>query len=94
PNHFGVIIEFKLIADSKTNESDHCEQLAATALGQITDKKYPMFLSGCLERMDIGMAVGYNTVYTKCRMYARRSNDAPWIEVDNLLSKQPIDLND
>ncbi|KAJ1718744.1 hypothetical protein LPJ53_006339, partial [Coemansia erecta] len=91
PNHFGIIIEFKLIADSRTNEPGYCEQLAATALVQITDKKYPVFLSGCLERMDIGMAVGYNTVYTKRRMYMRHSNDDPWIEVDNLLSKQLIE---
>ncbi|KAJ1851018.1 hypothetical protein LPJ73_003194, partial [Coemansia sp. RSA 2703] len=42
PNHFGVIIEFKLIPENKAKDSDHCEQLAANALSQITDKRYPM----------------------------------------------------
>ncbi|KAJ1851847.1 hypothetical protein LPJ73_002947, partial [Coemansia sp. RSA 2703] len=42
PNHFGIIIEFKLIPENKAKDSDHCEQLAANALSQITDKRYPM----------------------------------------------------
>ncbi|KAJ1851737.1 hypothetical protein LPJ73_002974 [Coemansia sp. RSA 2703] len=91
PNHFGVIIEFKLIPENKAKDSEHCQQLAANALDQITDKRYPMFLSGCLERMDIGMAVGYGSIYTKCRMYIRSTDAEPWVEVDDLISRRLVE---
>ncbi|KAJ2788218.1 hypothetical protein GGI15_000023 [Coemansia interrupta] len=90
PNHFGVIIEFKLIPNARADDSECCEQLAATALEQIS-KKYAMLLTGCLERMDIGKAAGYNTVYTKCRSFTRPKDDGNRTEVDNLFNKTPIE---
>ncbi|KAJ1886277.1 hypothetical protein LPJ81_006735, partial [Coemansia sp. IMI 209127] len=64
PNQFGVIIEFKLIPDAKRDDGAVHRELAHQALQQITTKNYDSCLLGCLERMDIGMAIGNNAVYT------------------------------
>ncbi|KAJ2611358.1 hypothetical protein EV177_003524 [Coemansia sp. RSA 1804] len=64
PNQFGAIIEFKLIPDAKRDNVDFRRDLSEQALEQITTKNYDSCLLGCLERMDIGMAIGNNAVYT------------------------------
>ncbi|KAJ2784948.1 hypothetical protein GGI15_002102 [Coemansia interrupta] len=62
PNRFGVIIEFKLIENNKREDDRHNGRLVAEGLRQISEKNYKSFLLRCLERMDIGIAVGYNII--------------------------------
>ncbi|KAJ2591987.1 hypothetical protein EV177_008801 [Coemansia sp. RSA 1804] len=77
PNQFGVIIEFKLIPDAKRDDVDFHRNLSEQALEQITTENYDSCLLGCLERMDIGMAIGNNAVYTVSRLYKRSNIDEP-----------------
>ncbi|KAJ2514661.1 hypothetical protein H4217_005634 [Coemansia sp. RSA 1939] len=84
PNQFGIIIEFKLIPDAKRDDVDFRRDLSEQALEQITTKNYDSCLLGCLERMDIGMAIGNNAVYTVSRLYKRSNIDEPWHEVSSL----------
>ncbi|KAJ2687741.1 hypothetical protein GGH99_003193 [Coemansia sp. RSA 1285] len=84
PNQFGAIIEFKLIPDAKRDNVDFRRDLSEQAFEQITTKNYDSCLLGCLERMDIGMAIGNNAVYTVSRLYKRSNIDEPWHEVSSL----------
>ncbi|KAJ2392677.1 hypothetical protein GGI05_002611 [Coemansia sp. RSA 2603] len=88
PNRFGVIIEFKLIENHRRDDSRYHERLAAEGLRQISEKNYDSFLLGCLERMDVGMAIGNNVVYSTCQLYRRESVDSPWYPVDSLVDDQ------
>ncbi|KAJ1856422.1 hypothetical protein LPJ73_002179 [Coemansia sp. RSA 2703] len=88
PNRFGVIIEFKLIENHRRDDSRYHERLAAEGLRQISEKNYDSFLLGCLERMDVGMAIGNNVVHSTCQLYRRESVDSPWYPVDSLVDDQ------
>ncbi|KAJ2696906.1 hypothetical protein FB645_006077 [Coemansia sp. IMI 203386] len=88
PNRFGVIIEFKLIENHRREDSGYHGMLAEEGLQQISDKNYESFLLGCLERMDVGMAIGNNVVHTKCQLFRRDCVDSPWYPVDSLVDDQ------
>ncbi|KAJ2236700.1 hypothetical protein H4R99_000142 [Coemansia sp. RSA 1722] len=88
PNRFGVIIEFKLIENHRREDSAYHGMLAEEGLQQISDKNYESFLLGCLERMDVGMAIGNNVVHTKCQLFRRDCVDSPWYPVDSLVDDQ------
>ncbi|KAJ1859119.1 hypothetical protein LPJ73_001824 [Coemansia sp. RSA 2703] len=90
PNRFGVIIEFKLIENHRRDDSRYHERLAAEGLRQISEKNYDSFLLGCLERMDVSMAIGNNVVHSTCQLYRRESVDSPWYPVDSLVDDQSI----
>ncbi|KAI9502836.1 hypothetical protein BX070DRAFT_225679 [Coemansia spiralis] len=88
PNQFGVIIEFKHIPDGKRSNTKLHREMAEQALAQITTKNYDSCLLGCLERMDIGMAIGNNAVYAVSRSYKRSSADEPWHHVSTLVEQR------
>ncbi|KAJ1997818.1 hypothetical protein GGI04_005261, partial [Coemansia thaxteri] len=75
PNKFGLIIEFKHIAKTRLQDTDYHERRAVEGLDQITSQQYHSTLAGCLERMDVGMAVGSNVVYAKSRLYKRQTDE-------------------
>ncbi|KAJ2718454.1 hypothetical protein GGI07_005752, partial [Coemansia sp. Benny D115] len=79
---FGVIVEFKLIALDKRENYGHHEELAAQALNQISSKNYDACLIGCLERLDVGMAIRNNVVEARSQLYRRETVDGAWIPVD------------
>ncbi|KAJ1661425.1 hypothetical protein EV178_006606 [Coemansia sp. RSA 1646] len=69
PNQFGVLIEFKLIPKNKRANTGLHETLAKKALDQIIEKRYPACLSGCTERLDIGIAIGSNVLHILTQLY-------------------------
>ncbi|KAJ2041554.1 hypothetical protein H4S03_000278 [Coemansia sp. S3946] len=85
PNQFGVVIEFKLIENSRREDTAYHRERAEEGLRQIGIKNYDACLVGCLERMDVGMAIGNSAVYAVSRLYKRRTVDEPWTKVDTLV---------
>ncbi|KAJ2896950.1 hypothetical protein IWW38_001872 [Coemansia aciculifera] len=88
PNQFGVVIEFKLIDNSRREDTAYHRERAEEGLRQIGIKNYDACLVGCLERMDVGMAIGNNAVYAVSRLYKRHSVDAPWRPVSALVKQK------
>ncbi|KAJ2583442.1 hypothetical protein GGH95_000999 [Coemansia sp. RSA 1836] len=88
PNQFGVVIEFKLIANNRREDTAYHRERAEEGLRQIGAKNYDACLVGCLERMDVGMAIGNNAVYAMSRLYKRNTVDAPWTEVKVLADSE------
>ncbi|KAJ1772422.1 hypothetical protein LPJ74_001513 [Coemansia sp. RSA 1843] len=86
PNQFGVLIEFKLIPQEKRDNIKHHEVLAKEALDQIIEKKYPACLSGCTERLDIGIAIGSNVVHILTQLHKLDAATKKWIPVECLTS--------
>ncbi|KAJ2258866.1 hypothetical protein GGI13_000352 [Coemansia sp. RSA 455] len=86
PNQFGVVIEFKLIENSRREDTAYHRERAEEGLRQIGIKNYDACLVGCLERMDVGMAIGNSAVYAVSRLYRRRTVDDPWTKVDTLVN--------
>ncbi|KAJ1892459.1 hypothetical protein LPJ66_006330 [Kickxella alabastrina] len=89
-NQFGVIIEFKLISFDKREEYAQHQELAVEGLGQIVSKNYDACLVGCLERMDVGMAIGNSVVHTKHQLFRRKTVDSAWYPVDTLVEAHPL----
>ncbi|KAJ2115539.1 hypothetical protein IW146_002225 [Coemansia sp. RSA 922] len=85
PNQFGVVIEFKLIENSRRENTAYHRERAEEGLRQIGIKNYDACLVGCLERMDVGMAIGNSAVYAVSRLYKRRTVDDPWTKVETLV---------
>ncbi|KAJ1768158.1 hypothetical protein LPJ74_004998 [Coemansia sp. RSA 1843] len=86
PTQFGVLIEFKLIPmDKRANTGLH-ETLAKKALDQIIAKRYPACLSGCTERLDIGIAIGSNVLHVLTQLYKLDAATRKWIPVECLTS--------
>ncbi|KAI9468654.1 hypothetical protein BX667DRAFT_534404 [Coemansia mojavensis] len=83
-NQFAAIVEFKLIEKTKRGNPAHHQQLAQRGLDQIAKCDYSTCLVGCLERIDVGIAIGSNVVEAVCRLYRRKNTDSPWEEVDTL----------
>ncbi|KAJ1763691.1 hypothetical protein LPJ74_006774, partial [Coemansia sp. RSA 1843] len=86
PNQFGVLIEFKLIPKNKRANTGLHETLAKKALDQIIEKRYPACLSGCTERLDIGIAIGSNVLHILTQLYKLDAATRKWIPVDFLTS--------
>ncbi|KAJ2093376.1 hypothetical protein IW138_000226 [Coemansia sp. RSA 986] len=86
PNQFGVLIEFKLIPKDKRANTGLHETLAKKALEQIIEKRYPACLSGCTERLDIGIAIGSNVVHILTQLYKLDAATRKWIPVECLTS--------
>ncbi|KAJ2821878.1 hypothetical protein GGI24_004093 [Coemansia furcata] len=84
PNQFGVVIEFKLIENNKREDTKYHRERAEEGLRQIGIKNYDACLVGCLERMDVGMAIGNSAVYAVSRLFRRPNAHAKWEEVDRL----------
>ncbi|KAJ2488196.1 hypothetical protein EV174_000002 [Coemansia sp. RSA 2320] len=82
PNQFGVAIEFKLIENDRRADTVYHRERAEEGLRQISIKNHEACLVGCLERMDVGMAIGNSAVYAVLRLYQRRTVDEPWVQVD------------
>ncbi|KAJ1914752.1 hypothetical protein LPJ71_002239 [Coemansia sp. S17] len=85
PNQFGVVIEFKLIENSRREDTAYHRERAEEGLRQIGIKNYDACLVGCLERMDVGMAIGNSAVYAMSRLYKRQTVDEPWTKVDTFV---------
>ncbi|KAJ2688761.1 hypothetical protein IWW39_001976 [Coemansia spiralis] len=85
PNQFGVVIEFKLIENSRRKDTAYHKERAEEGLRQIGANNYDACLVGCLERMDVGMAIGNSAVYAVSKLYKRPNAHAKWEEVDSLL---------
>ncbi|KAI9478925.1 hypothetical protein BX667DRAFT_514010 [Coemansia mojavensis] len=83
-NQFAAIVEFKLIEKTKRGNPAHHQQLAQRGLDQIAKCDYSTCLVGCLERIDVGIAIGSNVVEAVCRLYRRKNTDSPWEEVGTL----------
>ncbi|KAJ2065240.1 hypothetical protein GGI17_000496 [Coemansia sp. S146] len=79
PNQFGVVIEFKLIENSPREDTVYHKERAEEVLRQIGIKNYDACLVGCLERMDMGMAIGNSAVYVVSGLFL----DAPMPKMDN-----------
>ncbi|KAJ1867271.1 hypothetical protein LPJ55_005961, partial [Coemansia sp. RSA 990] len=45
---------------------------------------YSTCLVGCLERIDVGIAIGNNVVEAVSKLYRRKNTDSPWEEVGTL----------
>ncbi|KAJ1666231.1 hypothetical protein EV178_002472 [Coemansia sp. RSA 1646] len=86
PNQFGVLIEFKLIPKDKRANTGLHEILAKKALDQIIEKRYPTCLSGCTERLDIGIAIGSNVLHILTQLYKLDAATRKWIPVGFLTS--------
>ncbi|KAJ1663465.1 hypothetical protein IW140_001188 [Coemansia sp. RSA 1813] len=86
PNQFGVLIEFKLIPREKRDNIRHHEALAKKALDQIIENRYPACLSGCTERVDIGIAIGSNVVHILTQLHKLDAATRKWKPVQ-LLTK-------
>ncbi|KAJ2803006.1 hypothetical protein H4R21_002196, partial [Coemansia helicoidea] len=84
-NQFGLVIEFKLIPAEKRGDHAFHKRRAREGLEQIAAKNYDACLTGCLERMDVGMAIGNSTVYALSKLYRRATVDDPWEEVPSLV---------
>ncbi|KAJ2880969.1 hypothetical protein H4R27_004393 [Coemansia aciculifera] len=84
-NQFGVVIEFKLIENSRREDTAYHKERAEEGLRQIGIKNYDACLVGCLERMDVSMAIGNSAVYAVSRLFRRPNAHAAWEEVDSLL---------
>ncbi|KAJ2256063.1 hypothetical protein GGI13_001328 [Coemansia sp. RSA 455] len=84
PNQFGVVIEFKLIENSRREDTAYHRERAEEGLRQIGIKNYDACLVGCLERMDVGMAIGNSAVYAVSRLFRRPNAHSAWEEVDSL----------
>ncbi|KAJ2431009.1 hypothetical protein GGF41_000739, partial [Coemansia sp. RSA 2531] len=82
PNQFGIIIEFKHIAPSLRHNVEYHRERAEEGLRQIDDRAYASCLVGCLERLDIGMAIGTDVVSVVSQLYKRSDVDASWDPVD------------
>ncbi|KAJ2834579.1 hypothetical protein GGI24_000319 [Coemansia furcata] len=85
PNQFGVVIEFKLIENNRREDTKYHRERAEEGLRQIGIKNYDACLVGCLERMDVGMAIGNSAVYAVSKLYKRRTVDEPWTQVEALV---------
>ncbi|KAJ2813113.1 hypothetical protein H4S07_000923 [Coemansia furcata] len=84
PNQFGVVIEFKLIENNRREDTKYHRERAEEGLRQIGIKNYDACLVGCLERMDVGMAIGNSAVYAVSRLFRRPNAHAKWEEVESL----------
>ncbi|KAJ1784428.1 hypothetical protein LPJ59_006360 [Coemansia sp. RSA 2399] len=78
PNQFCAIIEYKFIPDAQRKNTGHHERLAYKALDQIIDKDYTACVSGCVERIDIGIAVGNNVLCIRSRLYRYNDETSAW----------------
>ncbi|PIA18564.1 hypothetical protein COEREDRAFT_85043 [Coemansia reversa NRRL 1564] len=87
-NQFGVVIEFKLIENNKRDDREYHRKLAEKSLKQIANNNYDACLVGCLERMDVGMAIGNSVVHAVTRLYRRQTDDSPWKEVSSLIKRR------
>ncbi|KAJ1767110.1 hypothetical protein LPJ74_005539 [Coemansia sp. RSA 1843] len=87
-NQFGIIIEFKLIPATKKNNTDTHKTLANQVLAQIARNRYKSCLAGCLECLEISMAIGDGVVYTVSQLYKRDNTDNDWRPVDSLTDNQ------
>ncbi|KAJ2750356.1 hypothetical protein GGI19_005150 [Coemansia pectinata] len=84
-DYFGVVIEFKLIENSRREDTAYHKEHAEEGLRQIGIKNYDACLVGCLECMDVGMAIGNSAVYAVSRLFRRPNAHAAWEEVDSFL---------
>ncbi|KAI9479938.1 hypothetical protein BX667DRAFT_513765 [Coemansia mojavensis] len=76
-NQFAAIVEFKLIEKTKRGNPAHHQQLAQRGLDQIAKCDYSTCLVGCLERIDVGIAIGNNVVEAVSKLYRRKNTDSP-----------------
>ncbi|PIA12636.1 hypothetical protein COEREDRAFT_12478 [Coemansia reversa NRRL 1564] len=88
-NQFGVVIEFKLIENNKRDNEEYHIKRAEEGLKQIANNNYDACLVGCLERMDVGMAIGNSVVHAVTKLYRRQTVDSPWKEVPSLIKRRP-----
>ncbi|KAJ2231609.1 hypothetical protein EV180_000216 [Coemansia sp. RSA 518] len=88
PNQLGVVIEFKLITKDKRRDCKYHMERAQEAIKQIADRDYNTCLIGCLERIDIGVAIGNNVAYAIPKLYRRKTVDKPWSEVNSLVKRR------
>ncbi|KAJ2060395.1 hypothetical protein GGI17_003768 [Coemansia sp. S146] len=58
--------------------------IAEDGLNQIAAADYATGLAGCLERMDVCLAINNNAVYAASRLFKRSSLSARWREVNSL----------
>ncbi|KAJ2493689.1 hypothetical protein IWW37_000320 [Coemansia sp. RSA 2050] len=85
PNQFGTVVEFKLIENSRREDTAYHKERAEEGLRQIGTNNYDACLVGCLERIDVGMAIGNSAVYAVSKLYRRPNPHAKWEQVDSLL---------
>ncbi|KAJ2006459.1 hypothetical protein H4R26_001372 [Coemansia thaxteri] len=82
PNQFGVVIEFKLIESGRRGDARYCKRRAEEGLRQIGNRNYDSWLVGCLERLDVGIAIGNSAVHAEVQLYRRDEADAPWVRAN------------
>ncbi|KAJ1998185.1 hypothetical protein GGI04_005111 [Coemansia thaxteri] len=82
PNQFGVIIEFKLIKSGRRGDARYRKRRAEEGLRQIGNRNYDSWLVGCLERLDVGIAIGNSAVHAEVQLYRRDEADAPWVRAN------------
>ncbi|KAJ2557850.1 hypothetical protein EV175_001094 [Coemansia sp. RSA 1933] len=81
PNQFCAVIEYKFIPDEHRDNAGHHEHLANKALDQIIEKNYTACVSGCVERIDIGIAVGNNVLCIRSKLYRYNDETCAWDQV-------------
>ncbi|KAJ2386200.1 hypothetical protein GGI23_006546, partial [Coemansia sp. RSA 2559] len=78
---FCAIIEYKFIPDEHSANTGHHEHLANKALDQIIKKNYAACVSGCVERIDIGIAVGNDVLCIQSKLYKYNNEACTWDQV-------------
>ncbi|KAJ2858795.1 hypothetical protein GGI22_003228 [Coemansia erecta] len=81
PNQFCAVIEYKFIPDEHRANTGHHEHLANKALDQIIENNYAACVSGCVERIDIGIAVGNNVLCIRSKLYKYNNGTCAWDQV-------------
>ncbi|KAJ2867630.1 hypothetical protein GGH94_000708 [Coemansia aciculifera] len=92
PNYLRVTVVRDLTRQGITDDNDaievevtrHVKVIAEDGLNQIAAADYATGLAGCLERMDVCLAINNNAVYAASRLFKRSSLSARWRKVDSL----------
>ncbi|KAJ2464511.1 hypothetical protein GGI03_003186, partial [Coemansia sp. RSA 2337] len=81
----GIIDDEDAIEDEVARRA---KAIAETGLSQIATTEYATGLAGCLERMDVCLAINNDVVYAASQLFKRSSSDARsrWKRVDNLMT--------
>ncbi|KAJ2394936.1 hypothetical protein GGI23_004496 [Coemansia sp. RSA 2559] len=81
PNQFCAVIEYTFIPDAQRANTEQHEYLANKALDQIIENNYAACVSGCVGRIDIGIAVGNNVLCIRSKMYKHNDETCAWDQV-------------
>ncbi|KAJ1886023.1 hypothetical protein LPJ66_009835 [Kickxella alabastrina] len=77
PNHlnmrdrFGLVVQFKYVADDKQRDIDYIRRCAEIGLAEVNGDMFSMELDGCIEYIRVFLVIGDNCAFGLCRIYQR-----------------------